>query len=78
MSKHTQPDNESHQERRLEAVELKCMDLENSVAELNAVVIRQYQEIDLLKVQLERVRGQISGLESGNVENPAEPPPPHY
>ena len=65
-------------EQRLEAVELKCMDLENSVAELNAVVIRQYQEIDQLNTQLERVRGQISGLESGSAENQTEPPPPHY
>ncbi|MBX2883641.1 MAG: SlyX family protein [Granulosicoccus sp.] len=71
-------DTQSQNDARLEAVELKCMDLENSVAELNTVIIRQYQEIDLLKTQLERLRGQISGLDSGNDENPTEPPPPHY
>lgn len=78
MSTDTQPDNDSQMERRLEAVELKCMDLENSVTELNEVVIRQYAEIDQLKAQLERLRGQLSSMESAAGENSSEPPPPHY
>lgn len=65
-------------ERRLEDVELKCMDLENAMAEINEVVIKQYQEIDQLNSQLERIRGQISGLESGSGDNSDDPPPPHY
>lgn len=67
---------------RLEAVELKLMDLENSVSELNEVVIRQYAEIDALKAQHQRLMTQIEQLESGSSDaassDPAHERPPHY
>lgn len=66
---------------RLEAVELKLMDLENGVSELNDVIIRQYAEIDRLKAQQQRFITQIEQLESGSDPQSGDPSherPPHY
>lgn len=75
----TSPTENQH---RLEAVELKLMDLENSLSELNDVIIRQYAEIDALKTQQHRFIAQIEQLESGGdpsqTSDPAQERPPHY
>jgi len=64
---------------RLEALELKLMDLENTVAELNEVIIRQYALIDRLAENHERLKDRVGEITSDSADDPAnEPPPPHY
>ncbi len=67
--------------KRLETLELKMMELENTVAELNSVVIRQYEDIDRLVAMIGQLQQKIEGDETTlpPMMNPAdEPPPPHY
>ena len=64
---------------RLEALELKLMDLENTVAELNEVIIRQYALIDRLAENHQRLKDRVGEITSDSADDPAnEPPPPHY
>jgi len=64
-------------DQRIENVELKLMELDNTVAELNEVIIQQYQYIDALKATLQRLEGQIDNLDGGDKDPHAERPP-HY
>lgn len=67
------------QNNRLESLELKTMDLENTVQELHEVLLRQYQDIDKLQRQLTRLN---SRLENSGTDTPTPSPsdelPPHY
>lgn len=65
-------------DQRLENLEIKLMDLENVLAELNHVIIRQSGEIDLLKQSQQRLLNQIDSLEHQRSGSNDEPPPPHY
>lgn len=65
-------------DQRLENLEIKLMDLENVLAELNHVIIRQSGEIDLLKQSQQRLLNQIDSLEHPRSGTSDEPPPPHY
>ena len=70
---------ESENDRRLENVETKLMELENTVSQLNAVIIRQYEEIDRLQLSQERLATRLSEMNSNSDGDPSkEPPPPHY
>jgi len=78
MKTETIPD-ESEKDRRLENVETKLMELENTVSELNEVIIAQYEEIDRLKLMQERLTTRLSEINSSSDGDPSkEPPPPHY
>jgi len=48
-----QPLTEAH----LESLELKMMDLENTVQQLNEVILRQYKDIERLQLQQEVICG---------------------
>ena len=71
---------EPETQQRLEQVELKLMDLEQSFAQLNDVVIRQYAEIDRLQSLLNRMEDKLtSQAQDESASNGhIEPPPPHY
>jgi len=70
---------ESEKDRRLEIVETKLMEIENTVAELNAVIIKQYDEIERLHLMQERLATRFAEINSHAEADPAnEPPPPHY
>lgn len=69
---------EEHQ-HRIETLELKLMDLENTIQELNEVVLRQYRDIERLQLQQEELLRHSSG--SGNAEaspSATDELPPHY
>lgn len=68
----------SNAEYRLELLEIKLMDLEQSVADLNEVIIRQYQLIDRLQSEQNRINSQLDELATGDMEAGSEVPPPHY
>lgn len=69
----------SDADERLETLELKVMELENTVAELNDVIIRQYGEIDLIKSAMKQLEQRLSSDAESSAGDPSqEPPPPHY
>ena len=64
---------------RLEVVELKLMDLENTISELNDVIITQYSEIDRLKENQQDLRVRLAQIDAENtVDMELDTPPPHY
>lgn len=73
--------NQSHSDadQRLETLELKVMELENTVTELNDVIIRQYAELDRVKSLIGQLEQRLSSAAESATGDPAEePPPPHY
>ncbi len=65
-------------DQRLETLELKLMELENSISELNSVVIRQGVEITTLQQFQQRILNQLELLDQRLPVSVSEPPPPRY
>lgn len=66
-------------EQRIESLELKLMELENTMQELNEVILIQYRDIERLQAQQEQLINRMAN----NNENAATPSardelPPHY
>lgn len=67
------------QNERIERVEIKLMDLENTVQELNEVILRQYRDIERLQMQCEELMNQsVSGQPDGATPSINDEKPPHY
>ncbi len=76
-----EPANEprSSVDQRLEDLEFKLMDLENTIAELNTVIIQQYDKLEKFEQRQARLLQRIEELSESSGSDPgAEPPPPHY
>ncbi len=70
-----QPLTEAH----LESLELKMMDLENTVQQLNEVILRQYKDIERLQLQQEELMNRMAGSSAGEASpSAADEIPPHY
>ncbi len=65
-------------EERLQAVELKLMDMELTVEQLNEVIVRHEQTISELTKKLEMYQSQLQSLTSPVAKESDETPPPHY
>jgi len=65
-------------EERLQAVELKLMDMELTVEQLNDVIVRHEQTIAELTRKLEMYQNQLQTLTSPIAKESDETPPPHY
>ncbi|MFT4729376.1 MAG: putative coiled-coil protein SlyX [Granulosicoccus sp.] len=67
-------------EAHIEALELKMMDLENTVQELNDVILRQYKDIERLQLQQQEVMNRMAGSSSDADSAPSaiDEVPPHY
>lgn len=66
-------------EDRLAELEMQMAFQENTIQELNQVVIRQQDEIDLLKRELQLLKDRIKEIKiSAVVPQSEEAPPPHY
>jgi SlyX protein len=64
---------------RLDQIEIKLAHLERSVTELNDVVIRQQQELDLLTARNRQLKQQLQSIEAGGTGLSEEfEKPPHY
>jgi len=64
---------------RLEAIEIKLAHLERAAADLNDVVIRQQQELDLALAQNRQLSNQLKSLDSSpGASATAHEKPPHY
>lgn len=68
--------------QRVENLEFKLMELENTVAELNQVIIDQYREIDQLKnaqIQLANLLESVQKNPQSDDSMPSNSEiPPHY
>lgn len=66
-------------EQRLIDLEIKLMDMENTLGELNDIVAAQYRRIErleLVNIELNRRLANIDNQANSDVRD--EPPPPHY
>lgn len=65
-------------EERFQLLESKILYQDRTVDELNDVVTRQQDQIDLLVAETKRLRDLLESSADGVVEAGEEPPPPHY
>jgi SlyX protein len=65
-------------EERFQALETKSVHQEYTVEQLNSVVTRQQDQIDLLTAEIKRIRVLLSEGHERTIEAGEEPPPPHY
>ena len=66
-------------EQRIESLELKLMDVENTVQELNEVILRQYHDIERLQLQQVELMNRIQNTPEGAATQTAQDElPPHY
>lgn len=66
-------------ERRLEDLEVKFSFQQDTIESLNDIVTKQWQQIDQLKRQIERIEGRMQEMAEASPDAPLqEPPPPHY
>jgi len=68
---------------RLETLELKIMELENTVSELNEVILTQYKEHQGLTAMVEQLSARLSHMSDAGGADDAQPSasdevPPHY
>ena len=64
---------------RLETLESKLSFQDHTIEELDAVIIRQQQQIEHLELQHKHLAEQMSEVtESSAGENDGHEPPPHY
>ena len=66
-------------EQRIESLELKLMDVENTVQELNEVILRQYHDIERLQLQQVELMNRMQNTPEGAATPTAQDElPPHY
>jgi len=72
----TQPNDQS---ARLEQLELKMMDLEVTLAQLNDVVLQQYTDIKALRQVNSAMQRKLDSInEPGPTPSASDELPPHY
>lgn len=71
--------NEAEARSRIEALETRIAHQERTIDDLNASVTQQWETIDRLAKQVERMTARLAQVEghAPRTEGP-EPPPPHY
>ncbi len=65
-------------EQRIEALEIKLMEMELTVNELNEVVIEQYRLIDQLTKANIELNNKFASMSEPGTADAHEEPPPHY
>ncbi len=63
---------------RLEVLETKVLYQDRTIDELNEVVTKQQDQIDLLLEEVKRLRDVLQNAPDSGIEGGEEPPPPHY
>jgi len=65
--------------QRIEQVEIKLMEMENTVQQLNEVILRQYRDIERLQLQCEELmRRSESSVGTDATPSALDEKPPHY
>ena len=70
-------DNESRRESRITELEIKASFMEDTVEQLNQVIVRQQRQIELLARQLSELRDRVPEGQPGQLSLRDELPP-HY
>jgi SlyX protein len=65
-------------EERFQILETKVLYQDRTIDDLNEVVTKQQDQIDLLIAEVERLRQALIGIQEREVDGGEEPPPPHY
>ena len=67
------------QEQRLIEMETKLAFQETTLQELNDIVTRQQNQLDILQAAIQQLNDRVKSLSEEGVRAPQdEPPPPHY
>ncbi len=67
-----------HTDQRLINLEIKASYTEDLLDQLDAVIVRQQQQIDLLISEITRLRQPVSETGVSATRNPRDELPPHY
>ena len=72
--------NSANDTQRMDVLELKLMDLENTVQELNDVILRQYRDIEHLQLQQGELLNRMmnTGADTNSTPTAQDELPPHY
>jgi SlyX protein len=65
-------------DERFQILENKTLYQDRTIEELNEVVVQHQNQIDLLNIEVKRLRALFENPAEGNIETGEEPPPPHY
>jgi SlyX protein len=65
-------------ERRLTDLEIKASFTEDSLDQLNQIIVRQQQQIDMLTREIDHLRQSTTEQGVGGSRNPRDELPPHY
>ncbi|MFK7856389.1 MAG: SlyX family protein [Granulosicoccus sp.] len=66
-------------EQRIESLELKLMEVENTVQELNEVILTQYRDIERLQAQqIQLMNRMVNNNEQAATPSASDELPPHY
>lgn len=65
-------------EQRITDLEIKASFAEDTVEQLNAVIVRQQEQIDRLIRELVELRDRAAAAEPGGVRSLRDELPPHY
>lgn len=63
--------------QRIEALELKLMEMENTLQQLNDVILRQYRDIERLQLQQQELLNN-SPADANTTPSLRDELPPHY
>ena len=65
-------------DERLEALDIKIAYQEQTIAQLNEVVVAQHQRLDQLEKVCQSLRERLLSLAEPGADLDAHEPPPHY
>ncbi len=75
MSKQETP---SEVDERLQVLENRTLYQDRTIEELNDVVTKQQDQMDVLTTEVKRLRELLESAEQDGIDGGEEPPPPHY
>lgn len=63
---------------RVMELEIKNAHQEDTIEQLNQIIIQHQTSIDDIARHLEQLQNKVSSLQENNAKEAPEPPPPHY
>ena len=69
---------EQHQDERLDALEIKASYAEDLLEKLDQVIVRQQAQIDLLILEIHRLRQPVADVDGVLHSTAGSDKPPHY
>ncbi|MCW8931549.1 MAG: SlyX family protein [Gammaproteobacteria bacterium] len=65
-------------ENRVMELEIKNAHQEDTIEQLNQIIIKHQTTLDTLVRHMEQLQNKVSDLQETNTKDSPEPPPPHY